>query len=663
MRTIIKSIIFILLFSITRSYSQLYDPIKVPQNNPNNINDIKNYFNDLHVTTNDIKYHVPVSSFEGGDDGWGDPIHSTAYYRDTSTRYEGTYSMKVYATNNNSALSIDINPYGWDLDENPEISFAYRIPNDTPVGVFINIENIGWICIGGTSTHDHGTYPYINIFSLMDINSWRTIRKNIKDAIRTYYPSADKVIEFEWYTENNASATDKFWFDAFKIHDMWRVGSYESYAEMFPDVLPGRYYATGKSLIRSTALRVIAYLQACENSANDEYYDEYIENAWDGRLYLLQEQNYDGSYTWEYFYNGSSGNPYLKAYDTAFAGIALLEAYEKTGYFLYALYAYYAACWQYENPQWDGNKSNVNYYGLQAWQLIKAYEQLTDYPMRENFRSRAIALCDSIVYWAGSPYGPNDGSWYHAVAQGNYDQYMHYHALTLRGLIETHNVVDFSTSDPKYQMILDAINFMINQQYNGSITDRKGLLLYTKNNPYNSVTHTGLKELCMAVEYGLDPYYELKPLINKMIERNLNSTWVKEDDPWHRHTSIENLGEYFRYSSLPGLPKNNYQEGDGFIESTVLPSEFKMMNNYPNPFNSTTSISYTIPKKNPIKIEIYNTLGKKIRTLLNEIREPGLYKVNWDGTDDYGMIVPSGIYVCKMYCEENVHSVKMMLLK
>jgi len=178
-----------------------------------------------------------------------------------------------------------------------------------------------------------------------------------------------------------------------------------------------------------------------------------------------------------------------------------------------------------------------------------------------------------------------------------------------------------------------------------------------------SVTHTGLKELCMAVEYGIDPYYELLPLINKMIERNLNSTWVKEDDPWDRHVSIENFGEYFRYSNSFGLQKNNYQNEANPIESTILPSEFQLMNNYPNPFNSNTNICFTVPKKNPVKIEIYNTLGKKVRTLLNEIREPGLYEVNWDGTDNYGMIVTSGIYVCKMYCEENVHSVKMMLLK
>ena len=484
-----KKSLLIMLFSFSTSYSQLYDPIKVPQYNPNNINNVKNYFYNLHTTTNDMNYHVPISSFEKGDDGWGDPIHSTAYCRDTSTRYEGTYSMKVYATNNNSALSIDINPYGWDLDANPEISFAYRIPSNTPVGVFINIENIGWICIGGTSTHNHGTYPFINIFSLMDVNSWRTIRKNIRDAIRVYYPMADKVIEFEWYTENNASATSKFWFDAFKVHDMWRDGSYESYAEMFPSVIPGRYYSTGKSLIRSTALRVIAYLQACENNVNAGYYNEYIENAWEGRQYLLEEQDDgDGSFNWEYFYDGYSGNPYLKAYDTAFAGIALIEAYMKTEDYLYAWAAWNAAYWQYENPQWEGNKSNVNYYGLQAWQLIKAYEQLLDWPMRDDFRSRAVALCDSIVYWSGPPFGPNDGSWYHAVTQGNYEQRMAYHALTLRGLIETHNVVQFSTADPKYQMIIKAINFMINQQYNGSVyPDRKGLLLYTKNNQYSSV--------------------------------------------------------------------------------------------------------------------------------------------------------------------------------
>lgn len=99
-----------------------------------------------------------------------------------------------------------------------------------------------------------------------------------------------------------------------------------------------------------------------------------------------------------------------------------------------------------------------------------------------NYRNRAIALCDDIVYWAGPPFGPNDGSWYHAVSQGVMRERMCYHALTLRGLVETHRLVNFPTTDTKYQMIVDAINFMINQQRdNTSPSDWRGLLREFKN--------------------------------------------------------------------------------------------------------------------------------------------------------------------------------------
>ncbi|MGC9093959.1 MAG: T9SS type A sorting domain-containing protein, partial [Bacteroidota bacterium] len=86
--------------------------------------------------------------------------------------------------------------------------------------------------------------------------------------------------------------------------------------------------------------------------------------------------------------------------------------------------------------------------------------------------------------------------------------------------------------------------------------------------------------------------------------------------------------------------------------------------NYPNPFNPTTTIKFGVPKASPVTLEIYNILGEKVRTLLNgENFEPGYWTVNWDGKDNAGLSVPSGIYFYRIVAGDFVKTMKMMMLK
>ena len=94
-----------------------------------------------------------------------------------------------------------------------------------------------------------------------------------------------------------------------------------------------------------------------------------------------------------------------------------------------------------------------------------------------------------------------------------------------------------------------------------------------------------------------------------------------------------------------------------------LPGEFSLDQNYPNPFNPTTSIKYNLPFSTDLKISIYNTLGEKVRTLVNEYQEAGIWTVTWDGKTDFGMTAASGIYIYKLEAEAFVESRKMILLK
>ncbi len=83
----------------------------------------------------------------------------------------------------------------------------------------------------------------------------------------------------------------------------------------------------------------------------------------------------------------------------------------------------------------------------------------------------------------------------------------------------------------------------------------------------------------------------------------------------------------------------------------------------PNPFNNQTNIEFQVPNQSLIKLEIYNILGQKIRTLINQEKNPGTYSASWDGENDFGDSVNSGIYFLKFSSDKFSEIKKMTLLK
>jgi len=79
-----------------------------------------------------------------------------------------------------------------------------------------------------------------------------------------------------------------------------------------------------------------------------------------------------------------------------------------------------------------------------------------------------------------------------------------------------------------------------------------------------------------------------------------------------------------------------------------LPKEYGFKGNYPNPFNPKTRISFALPKQAKVTLDIYNILGQKVRTLVNGDMEAGYQSVEWDGTDDNGVGISSGVYLYKL---------------
>ena len=102
------------------------------------------------------------------------------------------------------------------------------------------------------------------------------------------------------------------------------------------------------------------------------------------------------------------------------------------------------------------------------------------------------------------------------------------------------------------------------------------------------------------------------------------------------------------------------------IEPATLVSNYILYQNYPNPFNPTTTISYALPNSSKVELVIYNPLGQRVRTLVQGQQASGQHQVQWNGRDDKGNSVASGVYVYRLQAKssngEKIVKVKKMVL-
>ncbi len=98
-------------------------------------------------------------------------------------------------------------------------------------------------------------------------------------------------------------------------------------------------------------------------------------------------------------------------------------------------------------------------------------------------------------------------------------------------------------------------------------------------------------------------------------------------------------------------------------EDGIVPTDFALYQNYPNPFNPATNIEFVLSKSGRVKIEIFNILGQKVRTLVDQHLKAGHKLVDWDGKNDLGKEVSSGIYFYRIKTSEFSQTKKMVLLR
>ena len=112
------------------------------------------------------------------------------------------------------------------------------------------------------------------------------------------------------------------------------------------------------------------------------------------------------------------------------------------------------------------------------------------------------------------------------------------------------------------------------------------------------------------------------------------------------------MHDYFGRISVPSLTNV------GTIAASDIPSHFRCISNYPNPFNPTTTILFQLQKDQQISLTIYDILGHKIESLVNGLFTSGIHRYRWDASK-----YPSGIYLCVLHSSDSVEITKLVLQK
>ncbi len=140
------------------------------------------------------------------------------------------------------------------------------------------------------------------------------------------------------------------------------------------------------------------------------------------------------------------------------------------------------------------------------------------------------------------------------------------------------------------------------------------------------------------VSYSYDEF-------GNMIE-SLSQKW--RNDQWENSSKI-----LCTYDIMTDVKENNFK----------LPGHFSLAQNFPNPFNASTEISFDLSRRCPVELSVFNVVGQKVRTIIDAEIGAGSHTVIWDGLDTYGQPVASGVYFYRLNAGDFSETKKMLMIK
>ncbi|MCK4546946.1 MAG: hypothetical protein KAW17_05825 [Candidatus Eisenbacteria sp.] len=118
------------------------------------------------------------------------------------------------------------------------------------------------------------------------------------------------------------------------------------------------------------------------------------------------------------------------------------------------------------------------------------------------------------------------------------------------------------------------------------------------------------------------------------------------------------------YNRIPVFePVTVTTDPTGVTVRTQTHGELSLIGNYPNPFNPMTTVTFSVPERSAVRMDVYSVTGAHVRALVARTYDAGTHHVVWDGTNTSGVILPGGVYLCRMQCGDAVMTKKMVMAK
>jgi hypothetical protein len=122
-------------------------------------------------------------------------------------------------------------------------------------------------------------------------------------------------------------------------------------------------------------------------------------------------------------------------------------------------------------------------------------------------------------------------------------------------------------------------------------------------------------------------------------------------------------GATVKWTSFGDLVRIDLTVPDGPLASGEAPKTLSIGSVGPNPFNSATTVKYFVPERNSVELAVYNVAGQRIKTLVAGVQPAGEHAVIWDGKDESGANVASGLYICRLQAGPRVVTATAVLVK
>ena len=212
----------------------------------------------------------------------------------------------------------------------------------------------------------------------------------------------------------------------------------------------------------------------------------------------------------------------------------------------------------------------------------------------------------------------------------------------------------------------------------GSILEASSYLVLCQDSTEFSQAHPEVQNFIGSLDFGFSGSGELLRLLDNY-EDLVDFVNYEDDEPWPTepdgsgktlelvHPQLDNsLAESWASSNVqygtPGYVNSAYSSLSSDTD-VLLPAEFAMYQNYPNPFNPITSIKYDLPKDAYTVMEVFDIMGKHVKTLIDENQTAGFKTVKWDATNSNGNNVAAGMYIYQIKSGSYNETKKMILLK